>query len=492
MAEHTKRRRSRRARWSLNTPYWVFGFVALLLAVSPWIRGGNRQVALSLMLAIALVILALVFSHTSVQALSRVQQVHSAPEPVWKHVVVLLLGTSPLWIGGLQLVPLPADWWATLPGRHAYLLALDAAHIDASPTLPLSLTPDATWASVWAAVPVCAAFLAAVWVVPAERVYTLVKLLLVLGGLQALLGLLQFASGGVQSPLMFGGTGGNMIGSFANRNSLGDFLAMMLPLWFVVLLHQERRAKSKRLADGSAMTGFFRPAWFLFGFVLLVVVVSTQSRGANLAALVVLLLSLGVYMGTKSSHDVSRKTKWGIALLMLLFAVAAFVVAGTDKLTNRIETGQVVMDAHTRTVYALSTVQAGMALWPWGSGLGTFSAVFPRFQDVQSLGFVNEAHNDYVQLFMELGALGVAVALMLLLLVLHQSLQLVKLTRSERRLSTATATQWLAGCAALALMLHSWVDFNMRIPSLALTAALLAGVFLRAPSAHADHVSPRY
>ena len=32
---------------------------------------------------------------------------------------------------------------------------------------------------------------------------------------------------------------------------------------------------------------------------------------------------------------------------------------------------------------------------------------------------------------------------------------------------------------ALALLLHSWVEFNMHIPALALTAAFLMGVFLR-------------
>jgi hypothetical protein len=31
----------------------------------------------------------------------------------------------------------------------------------------------------------------------------------------------------------------------------------------------------------------------------------------------------------------------------------------------------------------------------------------------------------------------------------------------------------------LVLLLHSWVEFNMHIPALAITAAFLAGVYLR-------------
>ena len=37
----------------------------------------------------------------------------------------------------------------------------------------------------------------------------------------------------------------------------------------------------------------------------------------------------------------------------------------------------------------------------------------------------------------------------------------------------------LAGLSVLVLLLHSWVEFNMHIPALAITAAFLAGVYLR-------------
>ena len=136
----------------------------------------------------------------------------------------------------------------------------------------------------------------------------------------------------------------------------------------------------------------------------------------------------------------------------------------------------------------MSALEGSQDLWPWGGGMGTFESVFPRFQHLHSaFRYVNEAHNDYAQLLMDLGLYTVPLALMLMVLVAHQVWQLRATVRADRRLSTHVATQWLAGCAVLALLLHSWVDFNMRIPALAMTAAVLAGFFLRPPEPGASH-----
>jgi hypothetical protein len=82
---------------------------------------------------------------------------------------------------------------------------------------------------------------------------------------------------------------------------------------------------------------------------------------------------------------------------------------------------------------------------------------------------------------MDLGWGAVLVAVLVIVLTGHQIRQLLSAVKADRRLSTTVAVQWLAGVSALALMLHSWVDFNMRIPALAMTASFLAGVFLRDP-----------
>jgi hypothetical protein len=470
----------------------TFFLLASLLALAPWVRGGNRQVAMWVLLGIALLLLAHLAAQLSYHLLQRRPRAfandavgsfgatQASGLPPWKWVLIVLLATSPQWIGLIQLVPIPVDWWAHLPGRQPYLAAQQAAGIVTPASLPLSLNPLATQASILASVPVTAVFLASL-LLPANTVYPLIKLLLVLGMAQVVLSIAQFATGGAQSPLLFTNyPGGAIQGSFANRNSLADYLAMMVPLWFVVQLHLDRHGHSKRHGDGGPFQGMLKPLWALCGFALVVTLVTTQSRGGLLASLVAMTLSLWVYLATRNRQELSFKAKAGIAVGMVAFVAVALVAAGADKITSRIQRQKLSLDADTRQTLALSTFEGSQSLWPWGGGMGSFESVFPRFQHLHSaFSYVNEAHNDYAQLLMDLGMWAVLVVVLVLALTGHQIRQLFVAMKADGRLSTTVAIQWLAGVSALALLLHSWVDFNMRIPALAMTASFLAGVFLR-------------
>ena len=476
----------------------TFWLLASLLVVSPWIRGGNRQVALAVLLGLGLILLACLAARStwrlmSVEASTVGRLTDGRPDhrqlshfPTWKLVVLALVATSPQWVGGIQLIPLPLDWWLQLPGRQSYLAAQQAAGIPTPTFLPMSLNPLATQASIWASIPITAVFLATL-TVKERHIYPLVKLLLVLGMAQVALSIAQFATGGSQSPLQFTDySGGVIVGSFANRNSLADYLAMMVPLWFVVLLHLDRHGQSKRHGDGGPFQDILKPLWALCGFALIITLITTQSRGGLLASMVALFLSLWVYLSTRNRRELSIKAKIGIALLTVAFSAVALMAAGADKVTSRIQRQQLSVDADTRQQLAQSTWEASLALWPWGGGMGTFESVFPRFQHLHSaFSYVNEAHNDYAQLLMDLGVWAALLAVLLVTLVVHQAWQLRVTTKADGRLSTNVAIQWLAGTSTVALLLHSWLDFNMRIPALAMTAACLMAIFLRTPeSAH--------
>ena len=137
------------------------------------------------------------------------------------------------------------------------------------------------------------------------------------------------------------------------------------------------------------------------------------------------------------------------------------------------------LDAQARRTYTEATLEGARTFWPWGSGVGTFESVFPRFQAALSPGYVEYAHNDYAQLAMELGVLGVLLALAVAVLVLAQLRRLWTAWRQEKRLSNDLALRCYCGLGASALLLHSVVEFNLHIPALATTAAFLLGIFLR-------------
>ena len=457
----------------------VFLLAGALLLLAPLLRGGNREVAVSGLLALGLAALAVVLSQLTHNLVARGAGLAAAgatgagrASAAWR-LAVTVVALSPLWIGALQLVPVPLDWWASLGGRQAYLDALRAAGVAVPDRLPLSLNPQATWAAMWAGVPAAAAFVLALRL-PRTAVERLMAALLVAGLIQVVFAVAQFA-GGPRSALYFGVGGQGFVGTFANRNHLADFLAMLLPVWVYVWLkgrHEEPR-------DGGQGRAFRAPGMLLLGFGFLVVLLSTQSRGGILSAAVVALLSALLCLYALRRH-LKAWQQWGLGVALVLLLGLAALSVDLPGILSRVEQQRLQADAQLRQALAWATWDAARALWPWGSGMGSFESVFPRFQPRLPLGgYVNHAHNDYPQLVMELGAAGVLVAGVLLALVLRQLWALGGALRASGRLGSELALRCFAGLGCLALLLHSWVEFNMHIPALAITAAFLMGAFLR-------------
>jgi O-antigen ligase len=218
--------------------------------------------------------------------------------------------------------------------------------------------------------------------------------------------------------------------------------------------------------------------WLLFGFSLVVMILSAQSRGGLIAASVVLVLSTLLYLASVR-RQLGGWQQAGILALLALFALAALMSVGIEGLASRLERDVLDRDSDIRNRLALATFDAARQFWPWGSGMGSFETVFPRFQQLSTAGHVTHAHNDYAQLGMELGAPGVGLAVLFAALLLCQCVMLVRACLREGRLSAPIALRSFSGLSLLALLMHSWVEFNMHIPALALVAACLAGLFMR-------------
>jgi len=104
-----------------------------------------------------------------------------------------------------------------------------------------------------------------------------------------------------------------------------------------------------------------------------------------------------------------------------------------------------------------------------GTGLDTFSAVFPRFHPGGTTLFY--AHNDYAQLLAEGGLVGAALAAGLAAILVVRGNRLYRLVPPPARLLEAGPWAGLAGMAA-----HAAFDWNMHLPANALMAAVLAGL----------------
>ena len=444
----------------------VFGSGLLLLGLAPIIRGGNRHVALVLLEWLGLIVLLAL----SIRALTT-----AAASPTPRHpprhraMGVWLLALAPLWVGLLQLIPLPGGLWAALPGHAPYAQALAVAQVSDAGYRALSLMPDATWTSVLAGIPLMAAFLLACFCSPAH-LHRLVQALVVFAVAQAVLGLLQM---GPFPGLSFGLVkGGRVVGTFANRNHFASYITMTVPL--AILLFRQATASAR---GASRRPGGARPMGALWGlalFLLLSAVLASASRGGTVTCLVVTLLAV-LLLPQREGHWSARR-HWGMAGAAALLALVVLAV-GLDALLARFESEGAYLEGE-RWLYVIGSWHAALAFWPFGSGLGSYASVFPAFQPVGVHGFIEHAHNDYVQLLMECGLLAVALGLLALALIARQVARLVRRAR-RMGLDAAGLLQASCGLGLLAVLLHSWVDFNLRIPANAMLAAFLLGAFLR-------------
>jgi O-antigen ligase len=112
-----------------------------------------------------------------------------------------------------------------------------------------------------------------------------------------------------------------------------------------------------------------------------------------------------------------------------------------------------------------------------GWGLGTFPIVYPEFRSFYTSLFVNQAHNDYLQLLVEAGLVGFSIAIWFLVLVFRQAAS--KLTNWTETASGAMTVAALLGCVGI--LVHSFLDFNLQIPANAALFYVLCAIAASAP-----------
>lgn len=425
-------------------------------------RGGNRQVALIVLEGFALAFLAALASGAF--PLARKISTHG-----WLLAFVLL---SPVWLAVLYLLPVPLALWSATPGRAIYPSLVSGAGVALHDWLPLSLVPDATSVSLFAGIPIVAAFIGGFWsTMPQLRL--LLKLVAGLAFGELAMRFLQLGTG-TTSPLYFGGIPGQAYGTFANQNHFANFLALGLAayIWLAwmaltqsrTLRYQHPSARARRVA-----------AWAAGGILLLLGVVMSRSRGATLAGVPAALLAFLVTLNVGA-----RGRSWRASILAVLGVLLLAVgLIGFHFVAARFNASNFGTDASFRFLLTKTTLQGALHFLPWGAGWGTYEFVYPRFQPASVNGAAIYAHDDYAQLLFEGGIFAVLLVAAFAVLAIKRASFLVRAAMRQKRLRRDEMAAAICGIGLLGFLVHCTVEFNMHIPANAIVAALLAGIYLR-------------
>ena len=390
-------------------------------------------------------------------------QFGQSPTDAWQlRLLVLIFGIG-IALCLASLLPLPNALWSHLP--HRGQAAGGYALLQMPPIWNgISLTPDATVNSALSVVPPLAMIVALIVASPDGRRASLF-VLIVAALVSILFGVFQQATGFHSSAYIYDETSrGGAVGFFANRNHLATLCLMTMP--FVAAL--AAMAQDLRLFGAHRSTQLI-----LFGAVMLFLTLGAlvvQSLAGWLLLVPTLLGCLLVFRSTKRGRGLSFIA--AVAAIVLAAAIFAAVFAPLSPRDLNQTLGEV--NPQLRHQIMLRTLHAAGDYMPVGSGLGSFMRLYPHYELAAEVTNtqINHAHNDYLELVLEMGIGGV-------MLLLGFLAWFARVSWQAWRMPQATIAR-AASVSIMVLLAHSLVDYPARTAAIAAVAGL-ACAFLILP-----------
>lgn len=388
-------------------------------------------------------------------------------------VVLLLFALAGLII--LQLIPLPPSIWIELPGRE--ILARSAVVSNQpQPWRPISLSPSASVNSLSSlVVPVLILFLAAS--LRREDKRRLLPIVLGLIVVSSMVGLLQFSGSRFQNPLI-NDTPGAVSATFANRNHFGLFLAcgcVLAPAW---AFHSRRSSRWKAIVAAALV------------LVFVLMLLATGSRMAMLLGLLGIALGIfSVWPRMKQRLLQLPRSVWvplvcattGVLVLSIYISVSLGRAMSVDRALLLGASGDL------RTA-ALPTIwRMVQSYWPVGSGFGAFDPVY-RIHEADALLsnlYLNHAHNDWLEVVLDGGLLGLSLLLAALGWWIWASIRAWRVPFETRHVLPRVGSALL-----LMIGLASLVDYPARTP-LVMALVIIAAFWLSTPDSPSEQISDK-
>ena len=362
----------------------------------------------------------------------------------------------------VQMAPLPPEVWRALPGRRMLVDGYAAAGMTL-PWLPISLAPWATQNAALGLIPP-AAMICAVASLEESARRALVVSMAIIAIISVGLGVMQI-TGGADSPLrIYPFTNrDSAVGFFANRNHQAAFLAAAIPLAPLLMMRMNGRDGRQNFFWVAAAGGF-----------ILVVSVGAATTGSRAGALLVVLGFLGAVVIAARAW----RRRWAPAAALAATAALTaglIVLSGNTVLVDRLRMNP---GNDGRLTISPIVATAAAAFAPLGSGVGSFPVVYQIFEHEETLApaYINHAHNEYLELWMECGWAGVALMGAFLAWWCTAGFAAFRARPSE------AAALRMAGALIVGMfLLHSIVDYPLRTPALATVFGLACSLMLQPP-----------
>ncbi|MEZ5425873.1 MAG: O-antigen ligase family protein [Pyrinomonadaceae bacterium] len=306
----------------------------------------------------------------------------------------------------------------------------------------------------------------------AKRIRKIVLLITIFGFIYAFFAILQYflspnkIYGIYESPFAV------PFGSFVNRHNFAAYMemSMALPLG---LLFSGSVPRDKRLLYLTAIG--------LMGIALLM----SGSRGGLVSLLAEIAFLTILTANAKSTWNLVLKS--GLAVLLVGIIIAgSILVGGESSLTRFAETAS-TNDITTNRTHIWSVTWDVIKNKPvLGNGIGAFDVAYSKFDTFNGMERVEQAHNDYLQVWADAGLVGLAIGIFFLYGLIRNGFQSIKTQNLYRRGVVAGA---FAGC--FAILVHSVFDFVLHTTAISLLFLVLVALLVNGGTGYPDDTEER-
>jgi O-antigen ligase len=264
-------------------------------------------------------------------------------------------------------------------------------------------------------------------------------------------------------------TNSGAVGFFANRNFFGTLLVVNIP-FAAFLIGSGKFANSR----SGATLRILGAAYLL---VILIGIVLNRSLAAALIAVPVSVASFALL-------PVKPAWKWSAVALGTVTAIAFAGILMSTGIKAEIVSADAV-SIQTRMSIWSQTMKIVSDTFPFGTGLGSFKEIYAFYEDPTLVDrwYVNNAHNDYLELVLEMGLPGV---ILIGGFFVWWLVEVRRVWRSDRVDLIARA----ATIASAAILAHSIADYPLRTAAISTILAFCLGVMAVSGAASARPAHP--
>ena len=357
----------------------------------------------------------------------------------------IILGASFFILSVIYLIPLPPSLWTQFPGRSVIVEGFSLSQLTL-PWLPISLTPENSVMAIWNFLPPIAITLILLLDLRKAELKNALLTVIVLCFLSFILGVLQIIFG----PPMYlyeVSNFGYSSGFFSNANHQACFLTMALPICFYYAIN----TKSKRL--GLRNNWSRKRIFALINLILIAVAIpmTDSITGYIIFILSGLLITIGFFKNKNNSIFFATLIGLGIGYLIIdFFYFEKFGPVLVDKFTE-------INGTSRYNIYHTLLSKEDLFAF-FGTGPGSFYDVYLTLEDRASMStkFANNAHNDYLEVLLELGLPGMLIMLSALFGTLFIiAKRLIKGSRNKE-------LELVGAVSTLTVLIASLPDYPMR------------------------------